>query len=103
MTSAVTQMIVVASEQPGLADAVAARLQHDGAVAYATHSANGCLRVATSVAADIILLDPKLPPRLESLLHAHPISAHARVLHLAEQSPREQADLDPHSIPPVAA
>ena len=63
MTSAVTQMIVVASEQPGLADAVAARLQHDGAIAYATHSANGCLRVATSVAPDIILLDPKLPPR----------------------------------------
>jgi hypothetical protein len=78
------QMIVVASEQPGLADAVAARLQHDGAVVYPTHSVNGCLRVATSVAPDIVLLDPRLPRRLERLLHAHPVSAHARVLHLAE-------------------
>jgi hypothetical protein len=78
------QMIVVASEQPGLADDVAARLQHDGAIAYATHSAGGCLRVATSVTPDIILLDPRLPARLEQLLHAHPISAHARVLHLSQ-------------------
>ncbi len=77
------RMIVVASEQPGLADAIAARLQHGGAIAYATHSAGGCLRVATSVAADVILLDPKLPARLERLLHAHPTSAHAHVLHLS--------------------
>jgi hypothetical protein len=78
------RMIIVASEQPGLADAVAKRLQHDGAIAYPTHSAGGCLRVATSVAPDIILLDPKLPSSLERLLHAHPVSAHARVLHLSE-------------------
>jgi DNA-binding response OmpR family regulator len=77
-------MIVVASEQPGLADAIAARLRHDGAIAYATHSAGGCLRVATSVSPDVILLDPKLPARLERLLRAHPTSAHAQVLHLSE-------------------
>jgi DNA-binding response OmpR family regulator len=94
------QTIVVASEQPGLADAVAARLQHDGAVAYATHSAGGCLRVATSVSPDIILLDPRLPARLEHLLHAHPISAHARVLHLSESQLGTRA---PANVQPVAA
>jgi len=86
-------MIIVASEQPGLADAVAARLRRDGAIAYATHSAGGCLRVATSVAVDVILLDPKLPRRLEQLLHAHPTSAHAQVLHLTD------ADVNPPRTP----
>jgi hypothetical protein len=93
-------MIVVASEHPGLADAVAARLQRAGAVAYATHSEGGCLRVATSVSADIILLDPRLPARLEHLLHAHPISARARVLHLRES---QLGTRGPARIQPVAA
>jgi len=76
-------LILVASAREGIADDVVARLRKDGATAYAAHSANGCLRVATSIGPDIILLDPALPDNLERLLHAHPVSARARVLHLS--------------------
>ena len=79
-------LIVVASPISGVADAIAERLRLDGAVAYATHSAAGCLRVATSTRPDIVLLDPALPAKLEKLLRAHPTSATARVLHLSETS-----------------
>ena len=67
-----------------LADSVAAQLRREGNVVYVTHGAEGCLRVATSVATDVVLLDPALPDRLERLLKAHPLSAHARILHLSE-------------------
>jgi hypothetical protein len=65
-----------------LAEDIATRLRLDGNVVYVTHSAAGCLRVATSIAPDVILLDPLLPRRLEDLLHAHPASAQAQILHL---------------------
>jgi hypothetical protein len=61
---------------------------------YVTHSLHGCLRVATSVAPDLVLLDPEFPPRLEALLNAHPISARATVLHLTEER-------TPRSVPVV--
>ena len=48
-----------------------------------THSAAGCLRVATSIGPDVVLLDPALrTARVEQLLRAHPVSARAQVLHL---------------------
>ena len=69
-----------------MAEEVAARLRRAGNVVYVTHSAGSCLRVATSVEPDVVLLDPRLPRRLEQLLHAHPSSASAQVLHLTEGS-----------------
>ena len=78
-----TPLVVVASEQAMMADEVARRLRSTGLVAYATHSVQGCLRVATSVGPDIVLLDPALPARLERLLRAHPVSGRAQLLHLA--------------------
>ena len=75
-------LIVVASTSSTLADDVATRLRGDGSVVYVTHSAEGCLRVSTSVEPDVILLDPALPRRLEDLLRAHPSSARAQILHL---------------------
>jgi DNA-binding response OmpR family regulator len=76
---------------------VASQLRREGYVVYVTRSADGCLRVATSVRADIILLDPRLPARLERLLKAHPVSASARILHLsAEGVPKAQPTL-PHA------
>ena len=75
-------LIVVASTSSALVEDVAARLRHDGSVVYVTHSAAGCLRVATSIAPDVILLDPALPQRLEHLLRAHPASGRAQILHL---------------------
>jgi DNA-binding response OmpR family regulator len=94
-------VILVASARQGVADEVVARLRSDGATAYAAHSAHGCLRVATSIGPDIVLLDPALPGRLEQLLHAHPVSARAQVLHLSEAPrPRHRPTRSPA---PVAA
>jgi len=82
-------LIVVASASASLSDSVAARLRRDGNVVYVAHSAAGCLRVATSIAPDVVLLDPALPRRrLEHLLHAHPASAHAQILQLNDVSAR---------------
>jgi hypothetical protein len=69
-----------------MAEGVAAQLRREGNVVYITHGAEGCLRVATSVVADVILLDPALPDRLERLLKAHPTSGAARILHLSESA-----------------
>jgi CheY-like chemotaxis protein len=99
-------LIVVASASATLVDDVAARLRLDGSVVYATHSAEGCLRVATSIAPDVILLDPalpqRLPQRLEDLLRAHPASGRAEILHLtappsALRVPRVPLAAGPHA------
>ncbi len=81
-------LIVIASASTALADSVATQLRREGNVVYVTHTAEGCLRVATSVGPDVVLLDPALPSRLERLLKAHPTSARAQVLHLAEAAAR---------------
>jgi len=80
-------LVVVASATPGEAERVVTRLRQEGALAYATHSAEGCLRVATSVRPDLVLIDPRLRARqrLERLLRAHPSSAHARVRPLSSE------------------
>ena len=56
---------------------LADRLRQAGLVVYVTHDVHGCLRVATSVAPDVIVLDPRLPRRLARLLRAHPASGGA--------------------------
>jgi hypothetical protein len=75
-------LILVASPSASTADEVAVRLRQAGNVVCVARSADGCLRVATSVAPDVVLLDPAMSPRLERLLHAHPVSARAQILHL---------------------
>ena len=77
-------LIVVASNASQRAEEVATALRREGNVVYVTHSAEGCLRVATSVGPDVVLLDPRLPSRLEQLLRAHPVSASAQILHLSD-------------------
>ncbi len=81
-----TPLVLVASPNAATADAVAERLRGDGAVTYAAHSWQGALRVATAVGPDVVLLDPALPPRLTSLLKAHPTSARATIMMLADRS-----------------
>ena len=83
-----TPLILVASASATLAEGVAAELRREGNAVYVAHSAEGCLRVATSVGPDLVLLDPALPPRLERLIKAHPASAGAQILHLSESTPR---------------
>lgn len=53
------------------------QIEGAGAVVYETHGARGCLRVATFVGPDRILLDPRLPAGLINQLAAHPMSARA--------------------------
>jgi hypothetical protein len=55
-----------------------------GAVVMPVSSADGCLRVATAVGPDIIVLDPAVSGRLVKLLAAHPVSARARIQWLPE-------------------
>ena len=49
-------LIVVASASAAVAEEAAARLRLDGSVVYVTHSAAGCLRVATSISPDVVLI-----------------------------------------------
>jgi len=80
-------LIVVASGSSAIAAHVAARLRREGNAVCIAHSADGCLRVATSVGPDLVLLDPALHTRrLEQLLRAHPTSARAQILHLTEST-----------------
>ena len=99
-------VIVVASARDGRADEVAERLRGSGAVVLTARSGNGCLRVATSVGPDVVLLDPELPARVEQLLRAHPASARARLLHLApdgQTGPRAPVGLPgPHATASLA-
>jgi AmiR/NasT family two-component response regulator len=90
-------LIVVASTSAPFAEDVAARLRRDGSIVYVTHSLQGCLRVATSVAPDVVLLDSAFPPRLEELLHAHPTSARAIILHLSQEMVAREAPVVLHA------
>ncbi len=93
-------LIVVASAVPGLAERTVARLRQEGAVAYATHSADGCLRVATSVTPDVILLDPMLEhrTRLMRLLRAHPTSARAHLQPLTDAAELAEVERTAHLV-----
>jgi hypothetical protein len=84
MLSRQVPLIVIGGVAAALAERVAAQLRRQGNLVYMTHSPEGCLRVATSVAPDVIVLDPRFPDRIEKLLKAHPASAQAQILHLAD-------------------
>ncbi len=76
-------LILIATPLAAFADSVATQLRREGSVVYIAHTPEGCLRVATSAAPDVVLLDPSFPSRLEKLLKAHPATADAQVLHLS--------------------
>jgi CheY-like chemotaxis protein len=78
------ELVLVASADGQFAEAIAERLRRAGAVAYAARSEAGCLRVATAVGPDVVLLDSNLSPRLERLLRAHPVSRDATIVRLPE-------------------
>lgn len=99
-------LIVIGSAATALAEGVAVQLRREGNVVYVTHSPEGCLRVATSVAPDVVLLDADFPSRIEKLLKAHPKSARAQILHLPDDvsrviphahSARPALKADPHA------
>jgi hypothetical protein len=49
-----------------------------------THEWRGCLRVATSLGPDVIIIDPRMPRRLEQLLRAHPACRGASIRWLSD-------------------
>jgi hypothetical protein len=71
-------LIVVAGRE-GTA-ALVECLRAQGAVVYQTHTPEGCLRVATAVGPDMIVLPPGFPRRLAHLLQQHPRSAGAKIV-----------------------
>ena len=75
-TPRATPLAVLCAPEPN-ARRLADRLGQAGLVVYVTHDVHGCLRVATSVAPDVIVLDPRLPRRLARLLRANPASSGA--------------------------
>jgi CheY-like chemotaxis protein len=83
------RIVLVVGAHPERVDAIEGRLRQTGVNAYAAHSTNGCLRVATSVGPDLILLDASVPRRVEHLLKAHPVSSRSRILRLSEASLRK--------------
>jgi hypothetical protein len=70
--------IVVAGRE-GTA-ALVESLRAQGAIVYQTRTPDGCLRVATAVRPDIIVLPREFPRRLVLLLEQHPTSAGARIV-----------------------
>jgi hypothetical protein len=72
-------LVLLGVSDPSAWPAAAATLRQEGmAVAFALGD-RACLRVATAVHPDIILLDPRLPRTLLSLLRAHPLAKTAHI------------------------
>jgi hypothetical protein len=72
-------VVVVLGLDPQQAQAEGSRWREKGAIVLQTKDAAGCLRVATSVRPDVIVLDRAAPQRLLGLLRAHPSSASALI------------------------
>lgn len=83
-------VVVIASAVASTADIAADSFRREGWVAYPAHSWEGCLRVATSVTPDLVLLDDAMPHRIESLLRAHPTCSQASIERLGGRSARTQ-------------
>ena len=72
-------LIVVAHQETA---ALVEWLRAEGAVVYQTRTPEGCLRVATAVRPDMIVLPRDFPRRLALLLRQHPTSAGAKIVWL---------------------
>ncbi len=77
-------LVLVASENTGVAAGLVDYVRSSGSVACVARSERGCLRVATAVGPDVVLLDASLPSRLEGLLRAHPVSGSASIVRVSE-------------------
>jgi hypothetical protein len=76
----ITPLVLVGVVEDTLAEQCARAWADRGAVIVRAHSAQGCLRVATSVGPDVIVVDPRFGSRLISLLKAHPTSRSAHLV-----------------------
>ncbi len=78
----VRQLVLVASPDQALVDRLIADVERAGSVACRTHTTSGCLRVATAMGPDVVLLDAHMPGRLEQMLRSHPATAGASIVRL---------------------
>ena len=76
-------IVLVASPDHALADRLVADVARSGAVACRARSAAGCLRVATAVGPDLVLLDASLSRRLEGMLQSHPATAATAIVRVS--------------------
>jgi len=97
-----TPLVVVASPDRATANGLVEQLRSDGAVAYAAYTWQGCLRVATAVGPDVVVVDPAMPRRLDSLLKAHPASSGAATVHTV-RVPRHVGSPKDSPLAPTAA
>jgi hypothetical protein len=92
-TPRTTPLVLIVALDRAVADSAVERWHAEGAVVVQARHASGCLRVATAIGPDIIILDRRLPPELHALLSAHPVSARARI-ELIPVSSQMQAGLE---------
>lgn len=77
-------LVLVASTDSDLVDRITETVRSTGAATCRASSAAGCLRVATAVGPDVVLLDARFSPKLERLLRAHPATARSDIVRLYE-------------------
>ena len=80
MYSRQTPLVLVASANAVLVEQLMFEARRNGSATCVARSAAGCLRVATAIGPDIVLLDASLPRRLHDMLRAHPATADAAIV-----------------------
>ena len=76
-------LVLIATPDGDLAERLVRDVRASGYIACRASSADGCLRVATSVGPDILLLDPRLADRLRGMLRSHPATARSKIVPIA--------------------
>jgi hypothetical protein len=72
-------LVLLGGTDPVALQALARLLRQEGMGVAGALGDRACLRVATALGPDIILLDPRLPRALLNLLRAHPLSKSAHI------------------------
>jgi hypothetical protein len=72
-------LVVIGASERAAAEPIAAFMRREGAVVLIVEGDGACLRTATALSPDIVLIDPRLSRGLLSLLRAHPFSRHAQI------------------------
>ncbi|HEX8968913.1 MAG TPA: hypothetical protein VF937_13595 [Chloroflexota bacterium] len=83
-----TYLVLVLALDLASRDAAVRYWNDHGAVVMCARDAGGCLRVATAIGPDIVVLDTRVGGGLVRLLRAHPLSARARIEWLSGRTPR---------------
>jgi CheY-like chemotaxis protein len=79
-------LVLVATPDPDVAQHLVEEIHGCGFVACVARSAAGCLRVATAVGPDLVLLDARLPRHLEGILSSYPATATSQVMRVVEST-----------------